>query len=100
VEDVTTLAAATLGGIHHVTAFASDPQCNLDFYERLLGLRLVQHAVDHDDPGAYHLAYGDGTGAPGSILTFLPSPGARRGRGGTGQVRATSFTVPRASIGW
>lgn len=87
-----------IAGIHHVTAIASDPQPNLDFYVRFLGLRLVKLTVNFDDPGSYHFYYGDRTGRPGTILTFFPWPGATRGRHGTGQVTLTSFAVPRGSI--
>ncbi len=86
-------------GIHHVTAIASDPQRNLDFYAGALGLRLVKLTVNFDDPGTYHLYYGNAQGSPGTILTFFPWPGARPGRHGTGQVIATGFSVPAASIG-
>ena len=88
-------------GIHHVTAIASDPQRNLDFYAGLLGLRLVKRTVNFDDPETYHLYFGDDIGHPGSIMTFFPWPGARRGRQGTGQVAVTSFAVlPRALGFW
>src|SRR3989449_6302223 len=78
-------------GIHHVTAIASDPQRNLDFYVGLLGLRLVKRTVNFDDPETYHLYFGDEVGNPGSIMTFFPWPGARPGRQGTGQVAVTSL---------
>src|SRR4051794_21019713 len=86
-------------GIHHVTAIASDPQTNIDFYTGFLGLRLVKKTVNFDDPGTYHFYYGDYNGTPGTIMTFFPWPGARRGRKGNGQVTVTSFAVPRNSIG-
>jgi glyoxalase family protein len=89
-----------LPGIHHVTAIASDPQENVDFYGGLLGLRLVKKTVNFDDPGSYHLYYGDGVGTPGTIMTFFAWPGAPRGRQGTGQVGVTSFAVPGASLDW
>jgi glyoxalase family protein len=82
-------------GIHHVTAIASDPQANINFYTKLLGLRLVKKTVNFDDPGSYHFYYGDYNGTPGTILTFFPWPGARRGRKGNGQVTVTSFCIPR-----
>ena len=66
-------------GLHHVTAIASDPQRNLDFYVGLLGLRFVKRTVNFDDPGTYHFYFGDRRGTPGTILTFFPWPGARRG---------------------
>ena len=87
-------------GIHHVTAIASDPQRNLDFYAGVLGLRLVKRTVNFDDPNTYHFYFGDEAGSPGSLLTFFPWPGARRGRVGTGQVAVTSFAVVPAAIGF
>src|SRR5947209_5084078 len=87
-----------IAGIHHITAIASDPQVNLNFYAGLLGLRLVKLTVNFDDPGTYHFYYGDETGTPGTILTFFPWPGARRGRIGTEQVCTTSLMMPPASV--
>src|SRR5947207_2373095 len=87
-----------LFGIHHITAIAGEPQQNLDFYAGALGLRLVKLTINFDDPGTYHLYYGDGIGHPGTILTFFPWPKAPRGRKGTGQVTATSFAVPEGAI--
>lgn len=91
---------ASVLGIHHVTAIASDPQRNLDFYAGLLGLRLVKRTVNFDDPETYHFYFGDEVGTPGSILTFFPWPGARRGRQGTGQVAVTSFSVLPSALGY
>jgi glyoxalase family protein len=87
-------------GIHHVTAIAGDPQQNLDFYTGVLGLRLVKLTVNYDDPQTYHLYYADGHGTPGTILTFFPWPGARKGYQGTGQVTRTAFSVPEGGIGY
>jgi len=87
-------------GLHHVTAIASDPQRNLDFYVGLLGLRLVKRTVNFDDPGSYHFYFGDEVGTPGSILTFFPWPNARRGRHGTGEVEATAFSIPPNAVGY
>ncbi len=87
-------------GLHHVTAIASDPQRNLDFYIGLLGLRFVKRTVNFDDPGTYHFYFGDRRGTPGTILTFFPWPGARRGIRGTGQVEATAFAISPDSIGY
>jgi predicted esterase/catechol 2,3-dioxygenase-like lactoylglutathione lyase family enzyme len=89
-----------LGGIHHVTAIASDPQRNLDFWSGVLGLRLVKRTVNFDDPGTYHLYYGDAAGNPGTIMTFFTWPDAPRGGSGSGQVVATTFSVPEGSIGY
>lgn len=85
-------------GIHHVTAIAGDPQQNVRFYTETLGLRLVKLTVNFDDPGTYHLYYGDGLGRPGTIMTFFPWPGAPRGVVGLGQVAVTAFSVPPASL--
>ena len=89
-----------LSGIHHVTAIASDAQRNLDFYAGMLGLRLVKRTVNFDDPQTYHFYFGDEVGTPGSIMTFFPWPGARRGRHGSGQVSVTSFAVLPGAIGF
>ncbi len=85
-------------GLHHVTAIASDPQRNLDFYTEVLGLRFVKRTVNFDDPGTYHFYFGDDAGTPGTILTFFPWPGARRGLAGAGEVTHTAFSVPLVSI--
>jgi glyoxalase family protein len=87
-------------GMHHVTAIAGDPQKNLDFYSGLIGLRLVKTTVNFDDPTTYHLYYGDGSGNPGTILTFFPWPGAQRGRQGTGQASSLAFAIRPASLGY
>jgi glyoxalase family protein len=89
-----------ISGLHHVTAIATDPQQNLDFYAGLLGLRFVKRTVNFDDPGSYHFYFGDARGTPGTILTFFPWPGARRGSRGTGQIEATAFTIAPSSINY
>jgi len=85
-------------GLHHVTAIASDPQRNLDFYTQVLGLRFVKRTVNFDDPGTYHFYFGDDAGSPGTILTFFPWPHAARGHSGAGEVTRTAFGVPPASF--
>ena len=87
-------------GLHHVTAIATDPQRNLDFYVGLLGLRFVKRTVNFDDPGSYHFYFGDNRGTPGTILTFFPWPEARRGSRGTGQIEATAFAILPSSMGY
>jgi glyoxalase family protein len=89
-----------ISGLHHVTAIASDPQRNLDFYVGLLGLRFVKRTVNFDDPGTYHFYFGDRRGTPGTILTFFPWPGARHGIRGTGQIEATAFAISPESVGY
>lgn len=87
-------------GLHHITAVASDPQANVDFYEGLLGQRLVKTTVNFDDPGTYHLYYGDEIGTPGTALTFFPWQHMHRGRVGTGETAAMAYIVPTASLSW
>ena len=87
-------------GIHHVTAISGKPTRNLDFYTRILGLRFVKKTVNFDDPGTYHLYYGDEIGRPGTILTFFPWEHAVPGRAGTGLAQETAFRVPAASLGY
>jgi glyoxalase family protein len=87
-------------GLHHVTAIASDPQRNLDFYTEVLGLRFVKRTINFDDPGTYHFYFGDDAGSPGTILTFFPWPRAGRGLAGAGEVAKTAFSVPLESIAY
>ena len=87
-------------GIHHVTAIASNPQANVDFYTNVLGLRLVKQTVNFDAPHVWHLYYGDEKGSPSSILTFFPWPGVMQGKEGAGLTTATAFSVPPESIGF
>ena len=90
----------SITGLHHITAIASDPQRNLDFYVGLLGLRFVKRTVNFDDPASYHFYFGDARGTPGTILTFFPWPGARRGHRGVGQIEATAFAISPDSVGY
>jgi glyoxalase family protein len=87
-------------GIHHVTSIASSARRNLDFYERTLGLRRVKKTVNFDDPGSYHLYYGDAAGHPGTILTFFAWEGAAPGRLGIGETQETVFSIPEGSISY
>lgn len=85
-------------GLHHVTAMASDPQRNVDFYAGILGLRLVKKTVNFDAPDVYHLYYGDESGNPGSIMTFFPFRNMRPGSHGVGQAATTTFSIPKGSV--
>lgn len=87
-----------INGLHHITALGGEPQPNVDFYTRVLGLRLVKKTINFDATDVYHLYYGDETGQPGTIMTFFPYPGIQRGRIGTGQVTITSFSIPADSV--
>lgn len=89
-----------VGGIHHVTAIAGDPQENVDFYAGVLGMRLVKRSVNQDDPGTYHLFYADAEGHPGSDLTFFPWADGAPGRNGTGLTNEVAFAVPPESLGY
>ncbi len=86
-----------LTGLHHLTAMASDPARNAAFYMQVLGLRMIKKTINFDDPGAYHLYYGDYPGSPGTALTFFLWPGARRGTPGVGQVTSYAFQIPVGS---
>ena len=74
----------TILGLHHITLVTSNAQRTVDFYTELLGLRLVKQTVNFDDPGSYHLYFGDATGSPGSAITYFEWPGAARGEPGIG----------------
>lgn len=87
-------------GLHHITAVAGDPQVNVDFYERVLGQRLVKTTVNFDDPGTYHLYYGDEIGTPGTIMTFFPWAHVAQGRAGNGEAAEVTWAVPTASMEW
>src|SRR5262249_44585945 len=89
---------AHIRGLHHVTAIASGAQGNVDFYTRVLGLRLVKRTVNFDAPDTYHFYYGDRAGSPGSLLTFFPFEYAAAGRIGTGMAETTAFTIPEAAL--
>ena len=82
-----------LEGVHHVTAITGDAPRNVDFYARVLGLRLVKKSVNQDDPTVYHLFYGDEEGAPGNDITFFEYPGARRGKAGAGMIHTVEWRV-------
>src|SRR5271163_3405104 len=85
-------------GTHHITAIAGDARRNLEFYTRVLGLRMVKRTVNFDDPGTYHFYYGNETGAPGTILTFFPWEGIPEGRTGAGMATGIGFSVPAGSL--
>ncbi|WP_026567394.1 ring-cleaving dioxygenase [Bacillus sp. UNC41MFS5] len=87
-------------GIHHITAIVGHPQENVDFYAGVLGLRLVKQTVNFDDPGTYHLYFGNEGGKPGTIITFFPWAGARQGIIGDGQVGVTAYVVPKGAMGF
>lgn len=87
-------------GIHHITAIVGHPQENIDFYAGILGLRLIKQTVNFDDPGTYHLYFGDDGGKPGTIITFFPWAGAAQGKIGGGQVGVTTFAIPVGTLSY
>jgi glyoxalase family protein len=87
------VAAMRLEGIHHITAITADAPRNVDFYTRVLGLRLVKKTVNQDDPTVYHLFYADEHGSPGSDITFFEYPGVRRGQAGPGMIHTIGWRV-------
>ena len=80
-------------GLHHITLITGDAARNVDFYTRVLGLRLVKKTVNQDDPTVYHLFYADEEASPGADITFFEYPGARRGRAGAGMVHTIVYRV-------
>jgi glyoxalase family protein len=91
-----------LEGIHHITAITGNAPGNVDFYARIMGLRLVKKSVNQDDPTVYHLFYADEKGSAGSDLTFFEYPGSGRGRAGQGMVHRIVWRVasPEALDFW
>ena len=85
-------------GLHHITAIAGSAQKNYEFYTRVLGLRLVKKTVNFDDPGTYHLYYGDESGSAGTILTFFPWEGMAPGKNGIGMATEIGYAVNSGSL--
>src|SRR5919205_4512195 len=86
-------APMTLEGIHHITCITADAPRNVDFYARILGLRMVKKTVNQDQPSVYHLFYADEKGSPGADLTFFEFPDVPRGRTGDGMVHRIGWRV-------
>jgi glyoxalase family protein len=84
----------TIQGLHHITLVCSNAQRTVDFYTGVLGLRLVKKTVNFDDPGSYHLYFGDATGRPGTAITFFEWPHAPKGRPGIGGTHHFALSVP------
>jgi glyoxalase family protein len=89
-------------GFHHITMVSGDASRTLAFYRHVLGLPLVKQTVNFDDPGTYHLYFGDALGRPGTILTFFEWPSARKGAWGVGGVHHLALGVesPEAQLKW
>lgn len=87
------ISAPPILGLHHITLVAGDAQRTVDFYSGLLGLRLVKQTVNFDDPGSYHLYFGDESASPGSLITFFEWPDVPRGRPGIGGTHHFALSV-------
>ncbi|NGP89271.1 VOC family protein [Fodinibius halophilus] len=87
-------------GIHHISIISGDGQRNANFYIKALGLRMMIKTVNQDDPSNYHLFYTNGSGKPGSSITFFPWPMAKLGKHGSGEATTVSFVVPSESMGY
>lgn len=74
----------TVQGLHHITLVCSDAQRTVDFYTRVLGLHFIKQTVNFDDPGSYHIYFGDKYGRPGTAVTFFEWPHAPNGHPGIG----------------
>ncbi|MGE8514502.1 MAG: ring-cleaving dioxygenase [Chryseobacterium culicis] len=85
-------------GLHHITAIADNAKRNLDFYIKVLGVRLVKKTVNFDDPGTYHFYFGNENGTPGTILTFFPWEGIGKGNNGSGMATHIGYSVPKGSL--
>jgi glyoxalase family protein len=85
-------------GLHHITAIADNAKRNLDFYTKVLGVRLVKKTVNFDDPGTYHFYFGNEQGEPGTILTFFPWEGIGKGTPGAGMATHIGYAVPQGSL--
>ena len=92
------MAGMQILGIHHVTALCGDAQRNVDFYSRTLGLRLVKLTVNPEEPGAYHIYYGDAVGSPGTLISFMSKMRGPLGARGVGMFSSVAFSVPDGSL--
>jgi glyoxalase family protein len=94
-------APDTVPGLHHVTAITGDARGNLDFYTRVLGMRLVKKTVNQDDVSAYHLFYADAVGSPGTDLTFFDWPYTPANQLGAGTIGPVALRVAdERALGW
>src|SRR5260370_40669905 len=92
--------AAELGGLHHVTAITGNAPGNVEFYTRVLGMRLDKKTVNQADVSAYHLFYADRTGNPGTAVTFFDSPCAAPNQAGVPELAPITLRAPEGSLDW
>ncbi len=96
-----TQLSSGLTGIHHISAMTGDAQANIDFYTRLLGMRIVKKTVNQDAVDVYHLFYADGKGQAGTDLTFFAFNNIARNHPGSGEINEIVLRVERNdSIDW
>ena len=81
-------------GIHHITIVCASAQRTIDFYTSVLGMSLVKKTVNFDDPGSYHLYFGNAQATPGSLVTYFEWAGAERGHWGIGGTHHYALQVP------
>lgn len=89
-----------LTGIHHLTAVSADAAGNVDFYTRILGMRLVKKTVNQDDVSAYHFFYADGLASPGTDITFFDWPVERERRGNRSITRTALRVAGTVTLDW
>lgn len=85
-------------GLHHITAVTKKPQTNIDFYQQVLGQRMVKTTINFDDPSVYHLYYGDNSGIPGTAMTFFGWLRSAQGKVGMGETQSVAYTIPQHSL--
>lgn len=86
-------------GIHHVTAITRNVQANVDFWMGFLRLSLVKQTGGFEDAEQLHLFYGNESGDPGTLVSFLVWQDGAPGRVGHGQVTEIALAIPRERIG-
>ena len=90
---MTDAPAARLDGVHHFTGVTADVTMNVDFWCRILGLRLVKKTLNYETTFRYHPYYGDENGRPGSVVTFLEFTDLPRGVPGDGNIQRIVLRV-------
>ena len=82
-----------LEGIHHVTAITADAPRNVDFYARVLGLRLVKKTRQPGRPDRLPPVLRRRARLAGSDITFFEYPGAAAAAPARGMVHRVAFRV-------
>lgn len=87
-----------VGGLHHITSITRSARRNVAFYRGVLGLRLIKRTVNFDDPGTWHLYFGDAVGSPGTAITFFAWQDLPVGKRGAGEIGAVAYAVPTDAL--